>query len=197
MLASFVVAVLVLPWRQPVALSGSVPRRCKLFDWISVGTVNIPMALRMDPLSITMMLVITGVGSLIHVYSIGYMADDERLRRFFTYLNLFMFAMLILVLGEQLRADFRGLGRRRPLLLPADRLLVRRECRAASRQEGVPRQPRRRLRLPARHVRAFWRLRHASAYSTRRFADRSRWTSPAATVRSSSAAWCGIPRCHT
>ena len=77
-----------------------------------------------------MILVVTGVGFLIHVYSIGYMAHDEERVRFFAYLNLFMFFMLMLVLGGNLPLHVRGLGRRRPLLLPADRLLVQEEERA-------------------------------------------------------------------
>ena len=70
----------------------------------------------LDPLSSIWLLFVTGVGSLIHIYSTGYMADEGGYYRFFGYLNLFMFAMLILVLGEQLRADVRRVGRRGTLL---------------------------------------------------------------------------------
>src|SRR5438067_2332514 len=71
-------------------------------NWIDLSSADsaltVPYALRIDWLSVTMMLVVTGVGTLIHVFSLGYMADDARYGRYFTYLNLFMFAMLILVL---------------------------------------------------------------------------------------------------
>ena len=98
----------------------------KLFTWIPVGDFQVDAALLLDPLSAVMILVVTGVGFLIHVYSVGYMADDESYARYFTYLNLFMFSMLILVLGQQLPATVCGLGTGRPLLVSADRLLVHR-----------------------------------------------------------------------
>ncbi|MGQ0839211.1 NADH-quinone oxidoreductase subunit L [Actinokineospora sp.] len=71
-----------------------------VFDWISVTALQIDFGLRIDPLSLTFVLLITGVGALIHIYSIGYMADDRDRRRFFAYLNLFISAMLLLVLGN-------------------------------------------------------------------------------------------------
>ncbi|MFT7836342.1 NADH-quinone oxidoreductase subunit L [Saccharothrix sp. BKS2] len=71
-----------------------------LFDWIPVGALDVEFGLRLDPLSLTFVLLITGVGSLIHVYSIGYMAHEAGRRRFFAYLNLFVAAMLLLVLGN-------------------------------------------------------------------------------------------------
>jgi len=71
-----------------------------LFDWIPVEQLQVEFGLRIDPLSISFVLLITGVGSLIHIYSIGYMADDPDRRRFFGYFNLFVAAMLILVLGN-------------------------------------------------------------------------------------------------
>ncbi len=71
-----------------------------LYDWISVGSFHVAVDLRVDPLSVTMMLVVTGVGALIHIYSIGYMDGDPRYGRFFSYLNLFCFFMLTLVLAE-------------------------------------------------------------------------------------------------
>jgi len=72
----------------------------KLFDWIPVSQLQVEFGLRIDPLSISFVLLITGVGALIHIYSIGYMADDPDRRRFFGYFNLFVAAMLILVLGN-------------------------------------------------------------------------------------------------
>ncbi len=71
-----------------------------LFSWIPVGALNVDFGLRVDPLSISFALLITGVGGLIHVYSIGYMGDDANRRRFFAYFNLFAAAMLLLVLGN-------------------------------------------------------------------------------------------------
>ncbi len=76
--------------------------------WIAVGSFEIPFGLLVDPLSCVMMLVVTGVGSLIHVYSLGYMAEDEGKVRYFSYLNLFTFFMLLLVLGGSLPLVFVG-----------------------------------------------------------------------------------------
>lgn len=71
-----------------------------LFTWIPVGDFQVQAALLLDPLSAVMILVVTGVGFLIHVYSVGYMAHDESYARYFAYLNLFMFSMLTLVLAS-------------------------------------------------------------------------------------------------
>ncbi len=79
-----------------------------LYDWIQVGNLDIGMDLLYDPLSALFLLLITGVGSLIHIYSIGYMAHDPRRRRFFGYLNLFVAAMLMLVLAENYVVLFLG-----------------------------------------------------------------------------------------
>src|ERR671910_284619 len=84
-----------------------------LFDWISVGTFSVDVALRVDPLSITMTLVVTGVGALIHLYAIGYMDHDPRFGTFFAYLNLFVFFMLMLVLAANyllLYLGWEGVG---------------------------------------------------------------------------------------
>ncbi|WP_137994028.1 NADH-quinone oxidoreductase subunit L [Streptomyces vilmorinianum] len=72
----------------------------RLFSWIAVGDFRADVAFQLDQLSMTFVLLITGVGSLIHLYSIGYMEHDERKRRFFGYLNLFLAAMLLLVLAD-------------------------------------------------------------------------------------------------
>ncbi len=79
-----------------------------LFDWISAGQLNIPLSFLVDPLSSIMLLIITGVGFLIHVYSAGYMHDDEGFGKFFSYLNLFIFFMLLLVLGSNYIVMFIG-----------------------------------------------------------------------------------------
>jgi NADH-quinone oxidoreductase subunit L len=78
------------------------------FDWITTGSLHVPFGLSVDQLSAVMILVVTGVGSLIHVYSISYMHDDEGFSRFFAYLNLFMFSMLVLVLGDSIVLMFLG-----------------------------------------------------------------------------------------
>ena len=79
-----------------------------LFTWISVGTLHVPAALLVDPLSITMCLFVTGISTLIHLYSTGYMHQEKDFRKFFTYLNLFVFAMLVLVLANNLVMTFVG-----------------------------------------------------------------------------------------
>lgn len=77
-------------------------------EWFEVGSWKINLAFLIDPLSVMMMLVITGIGTLIHLYSIGYMKGDERFPLFFAYLNLFVFFMLILVMGNSLLLMFIG-----------------------------------------------------------------------------------------
>jgi len=86
-----------------------------LADWITIGTLNLRWAFRVDTLSVTMMLVVSGVGTLIHIYSIGYMHEDVRLngdprryRRFFVFLNLFIAAMMILVSADNYLMMFVG-----------------------------------------------------------------------------------------
>ncbi|MGX1756982.1 NADH-quinone oxidoreductase subunit L [Streptomyces lydicus] len=84
-----------------------------LFTWIPVGGFRADIAFQLDQLSMTFVLLITGVGSLIHIYSIGYMEHDERRRRFFGYLNLFLAAMLLLVLADNyllLYVGWEGVG---------------------------------------------------------------------------------------
>jgi len=80
----------------------------ELFDWISVGAFHVPFAFVVDQLSSLMLLIITGVGFLIHLYSIGYMHLDEGYGKFFAYLNLFVFFMLLLVLGSNYVVMFIG-----------------------------------------------------------------------------------------
>jgi NADH-quinone oxidoreductase subunit L len=84
-----------------------------LFDWITVGSFSVGFDLLVDQLSIVMVLVVTGVGTLIHIYSIGYMHDDPRYPRFFAYLNLFAASMLLLVLADNallLYVGWEGVG---------------------------------------------------------------------------------------
>jgi len=85
----------------------------KLFEWISVGSFQVDAGLLLDQLSICFVLLITGVGTLIHIYSISYMSHDKDRRRFFAYLNLFIAAMLLLVLGNSflnLYVGWEGVG---------------------------------------------------------------------------------------
>ncbi len=104
--ASFVVALVdVLALLRAPAGARLVER---VYPWIVAGPFSADVAFRMDALSAVMVLFVTGVGFLIHVYSAGYMAHDESLPRFFAYLNLFMFTMLLLVLADNLVVLFVG-----------------------------------------------------------------------------------------
>ncbi len=103
-LASFVVAVLIFMEK----LHNPAPETVMVFDWITVGNFSATMSFLIDSLSSIFLLVITGVGFLIHLYSTGYMHDDDGFRRFFAYLNLFVFFMLLLVLGNNFLVMFIG-----------------------------------------------------------------------------------------
>ncbi len=97
--ASFVYGLLLFFSSTGMAESERV-QNVSMFDWIPVEQLQVEFGMRIDPLSISFVLLITGVGALIHIYSIGYMAEDADRRRFFGYFNLFVAAMLILVLGN-------------------------------------------------------------------------------------------------
>jgi NADH-quinone oxidoreductase subunit L len=88
--------------------SGEEAATVTLFNWIAIGDMKIPFSLLIDHLSLTMMLIVTGIGTLIHVYSIGYMAGDERVNSFFAQMNLFIFSMLLLVMGSNYLVLFIG-----------------------------------------------------------------------------------------
>ncbi len=92
----------IYPARGPVELTQH------LYTWMEIGALKVDLTLIADRMSVLLMLVITGVGSLIHVYASGYMHGDPGYRRFFTYLNLFVFFMLILVMGSSLPVLFVG-----------------------------------------------------------------------------------------
>ena len=87
---------------------GGQPLATTLFTWAATAGFQLDAALYFDPVSAVMCLVVTGIGTLIHVYSIGYMHDDESYARYFAYLNLFLFFMLVLVLGKNLIVMFVG-----------------------------------------------------------------------------------------
>ncbi|WP_184615689.1 NADH-quinone oxidoreductase subunit L [Sphaerisporangium krabiense] len=111
-LASFVVAVLAFFQILGYA-EGERRRAVELYQFLPSGSLHVDMGLLLDPLSISFALLITGVGSLIHIYSIGYMAHDPNRRRFFAYLNLFVAAMLLLVLADNylgLYIGWEGVG---------------------------------------------------------------------------------------
>jgi len=107
--AAFAWALLVA-WRFS---SVALPYQEYVAHWIRSGTFSADFALYLDQLSLIMLLVVTGVGFLIHVYSVGYMWDDPSYYRFFAYLNLFMFFMLTLVLANNYLLMFIAWGWRR------------------------------------------------------------------------------------
>ncbi|MGA7161688.1 MAG: NADH-quinone oxidoreductase subunit L [Bacteroidota bacterium] len=88
--------------------AGDRQHSVKLFEWINAGSFSANASFQVDQLSILMTLIVTGVGSLIHIYSIGYMHGDRGFWRFFAYLNLFIFAMLVLVLADNFLLMFVG-----------------------------------------------------------------------------------------
>ncbi len=111
-LAAFVYAVIA--FAAMLGYPGNQRSRdLNLYSWIAVGTFKVNVALQLDQLSICFVLLITGVGSLIHIFSVGYMAHDPGRRRFFGYMNLFLAAMLLLVLADNylvLYAGWEGVG---------------------------------------------------------------------------------------
>ena len=90
----------LIPGRDPLSGDPGV--------WIDFAGFTVKFGLLLDPLSMLMAMIVTGVGGLIHVYATGYMADDREYPRFFTYFNLFIFMMLLLVLGENFLLLFVG-----------------------------------------------------------------------------------------
>jgi NADH-quinone oxidoreductase subunit L len=111
-LAAFVIACLVLKELmgrpEPRAIVPFLPWGNAETPWINMSGFRVNFALLLDPLSMLMALIVTGVGGLIHVYATGYMADDREQPRFFTYFNLFIFMMLLLVMGENFLLMFVG-----------------------------------------------------------------------------------------
>ncbi|HLE18172.1 MAG TPA: hypothetical protein VI728_07800, partial [Syntrophales bacterium] len=79
-----------------------------IYNWITSGEFSVSIGFRIDALSVIMCLVVTGVGFLIHLYSVGYMQHDPGFKRFFIYLNLFVFMMLLLVTGNNILLMFVG-----------------------------------------------------------------------------------------
>ncbi len=110
--ATFVIGLVI--FLETVGLDAAArTRELSVYNWISVAGLHVDFGLRLDPLSLTFVLLITGVGSLIHIYSVGYMSHDPGRRRFFAQLNLFVAAMLVLVLGNNfvmLYLGWEGVG---------------------------------------------------------------------------------------
>jgi NADH-quinone oxidoreductase subunit L len=106
LLAGFAVAVTI--FTGFAALHPEAPVVARYWSWIPVGTLQVDFAFQVDQLSLVMLLVVTGVGSLIHLFSIGYMKEDPGYARYFAYLNLFVFFMLVLVLGANFPVMFVG-----------------------------------------------------------------------------------------
>lgn len=104
---SFGVVVKLFADLQALPADGRVLTQ-KLFTWIPAGDFSVDIGFLVDPLSITMCLFVTGIGALIHLYSIGYMKGDANFSKFFIYLNLFITSMLLLVLGDNLLLTFLG-----------------------------------------------------------------------------------------
>ena len=107
MVGSFVSSVAVF---ASLMSRGPAERRfvVTLFEWVPAGDFSVDAGLLIDPLSVTMALFVTGVGALIHLYAVGYMHGDGDFAKFFVYLNLFAFSMLVLVLGDNLALTFLG-----------------------------------------------------------------------------------------
>lgn len=103
-LISFVFSVILFLYVK----GGHAPVKVDLFDWLPTLKATISFSFVVDPLSSLMLLIVTGVGFLIHVYSVGYMHEDEGFNRFFAYMNLFVFSMLVLVLGSNYLMMFIG-----------------------------------------------------------------------------------------
>ena len=106
LLAGFAVAVTIFTGFAALHPEAAVVAR--YWSWIPVGTLQVDFAFQVDQLSLVMLLVVTGVGSLIHLFSIGYMKEDPGYARYFAYLNLFVFFMLVLVLGANFPVMFVG-----------------------------------------------------------------------------------------
>ncbi len=123
-----------------------------IYTWIASGELSVNIGFRLDALSVIMCLVVTGVGFLIHVYSVGYMHGDPGFKRFFIYLNLFVFMMLLLVTGNSLLLMFvgwEGVGLCSYLLIG---FWYEKDSAADAGKEGLHRQPGGRLRIPDRHL---------------------------------------------
>ena len=132
--------------------SATTTRIVPVANWFTVGDLEVNWAFRIDTLTAVMLIVVTTVSTIVHVYSFGYMHDDPHRPRFFSYLSLFTFAMLMLVTSDNLVQMFfgwEGVGLASYLLIGFWYERPTRQCR---RHQGLRGEPRRRLRLLARHL---------------------------------------------
>src|SRR5262249_4070585 len=109
LILSFILAVAIFMAMRAAgggAMEHPFIQRC--FSWMPVGDLHIDAAFQLDQLSMLMVMIVTGVGALIHIFSVGYMQDDPGYARYFAYLNLFVFFMLLLVLGANYPLLFVG-----------------------------------------------------------------------------------------
>ena len=150
-----------------------------IYTWLQSGIFKLSIGFLIDPLTATMMLVVTFVSLMVHVYTIGYMADDPGYTRFFSYISLFTFSMLMLVMSNnflQLFFGWEAVGLVSYLLIGFWYDAADGDLRES---QGVSRQPRRRLRLRARHRPRARVLRHARL---RAASSRGPPSSPATTI---------------
>ena len=141
---------------------GAAVRETVNFTWIQVGASHVDLGWVLDPLSAVMLVMVSFVGLLIFIYSIGYMAHDENFTRFFCFLSLFAGAMLGVVIANSLLLLFMCWEIGRTYFLPADRLLVSEALRRRGREESIPHHARRRCLLPAGHCLAVCADRNAA-----------------------------------
>jgi len=102
---SFVLSCVVF---QRIVLGGEAPLNVNLYQWLATGGVNFYIGFLIDPLTVTMMVVVTFVSWMVHIYTIGYMHDDPGYQRFFSYISLFTFSMLMLVMSNNFLQLFFG-----------------------------------------------------------------------------------------
>ena len=105
---SFALTLAIFFAMRSVGEGMHVPYVLTLFEWMPTGKLSVDVAFQLDQLSMVMMLIITGIGTLIHIFSVGYMQEDPGYPRYFAYLNLFVFFMLLLVMGSSYPLMFVG-----------------------------------------------------------------------------------------
>ena len=132
---------------------GAETYNATVYQWLVSDGVGMQVGFLVDQLTALMMVVVTFVSLCVHVYTIGYMHDDDGYNRFFSYISLFTFSMLMLVMSNNFMQLFFGWEAVGVVSLPADRLLVQAADRHLRQPQGLPGQSRRRLRLRARHRR--------------------------------------------
>ena len=132
MLVSFIASVVVL---KAVAFDGA-RFNATIYEWMVVGGLKMEVGFLIDGLSAMMMAVVTFVSLMVHIYTIGYMEGDPGYQRFFSYISLFTFSMLMLVMSNNFLQLFLRLGGRGPGVVPAHRFLVQATERDLRQPEG-------------------------------------------------------------